>query len=69
MCHLVDIYGQAKVVAFYRLVASATTSGGTAQLDPDNAAASAFPHSFGVTQAQFVDGWKRYLRTLAYSQG
>ena len=69
VCHLVDIYGQAKVVAFYRLVASATTSGGTAQLDPDNAAASAFPHSFGVTQAQFVDGWKRYLRTLAYSQG
>jgi hypothetical protein len=69
VCHLVDIYGQVKVVAFYRLIASSTGSAGAAQRDPDNAAASAFPHSFGVTQAQFVDGWKRYLRTLAYSTG
>ena len=62
---LVDLYGQARVVAFYRVVASAKTAGGAAQPDPDTTAASAFPHILGATEAQFVDGWKRYLRTLA----
>jgi len=66
---LVDLYGQGKVVAFYRVVASATTSGRVAQLDPDVTAAAAFPRSFGVTEAQFVDGWRRYLRALAHARG
>jgi hypothetical protein len=69
VCHLADIYGQAKVVAFYRVVASANTAGGGPPLDPNAAAASAFPHSFGVSEAQFVDDWRRYLRTLAHVQG
>jgi hypothetical protein len=60
VCRLVDLYGQAKVVAFYRVVGSAAS-----QPDSEAGAAAAFPRSFGVTQAQFVDGWKRYLRTLA----
>jgi hypothetical protein len=64
---LVDLYGQAKVVAFYRVVASASTDGGAALVDPEATAVSAFPRSFGVTQAQFVDGWLRYLRALAHS--
>ncbi|MDQ1482849.1 MAG: hypothetical protein QOF35_925 [Actinomycetota bacterium] len=66
---LVDRYGQAKVVRFYRLVASGTTADRVVQPDPQAAAASAFPPSFGITQAQFVDGWKRYLATLAKAPG
>jgi hypothetical protein len=62
---LVDLYGQARVVAFYRAVASAPAGGGTAQPDPESAARLTFPHSFGVTEAQFVGGWRRYLQTLA----
>jgi hypothetical protein len=59
---LVDLYGRARVVAFYRLVASAPTVG---QADPDATASLAFPRSFGVTETEFVHGWKRYLQTLA----
>jgi hypothetical protein len=62
---LVDLYGQAKVVAFYRVVGSAPASGAASQRSSETRAAAAFPRSFGVTQAQFVDGWKGYLRTLA----
>src|SRR5664280_1500163 len=69
VCHLVDTYGQARVVAFYRVIAAATSTGGAVQVDPNTAAVSAFPHSFGVTQGQFVVGWRRYLRTLAHAQG
>jgi len=60
---LVDLYGRARVVAFYRLVATAPTVG--SPVDPDATASLAFPRSFGVTQAQFVEGWRRYLGTLA----
>jgi len=66
---LVDLYGQAKVVAFYRAVTTATTTGGVAEPEPDAAAALAFPRSFGVTEVQFVDGWRRYLGTLAHARG
>jgi hypothetical protein len=59
---LVDLFGRARVVAFYRDVASVQS---VDQPDPDEVAASAFHRSFGVSEAQFVDGWKRYLRTLA----
>ena len=65
---LVDLYGQAKVVAFYRVVASAPSTDGVAP-GPDAAAASAFPHSFGVTEARFVIGWRHYLSTLAHLGG
>jgi hypothetical protein len=64
VCHLVDRYGQGKVVAFYRAVASA---GGATAPDPEISAASEFPHFFGVTQPQYVDGWRRYLTTLAHA--
>jgi hypothetical protein len=66
---LVDRYGQAKVVRFYRLVASVTAADRVVQPDPEAAAASAFPPSFGMSQAQFVNGWKRYLTTLANAPG
>lgn len=61
---LVDLYGQARVVAFYRVVASAPSADGVAA-NPDTVARAAFSPSFGVTQAQFVVGWRHYLRTLA----
>jgi hypothetical protein len=63
---LVDLYGQAKVVGFYRAIAGGPTVG---QLDLDAVAARAFPRSFGVTEAQFVDGWRGYLQTLAHTPG
>ena len=69
VCRLVDLYGQAKVVAFYRAVGSVTTSRDGEEPDPEAAAASAFPRSFGVTEAHFVVGWKRYLWTLAQTRG
>lgn len=64
---LVDLYGQARVVAFYRRVASATADGEAVRPDPDVVAARAFPRSFGVSEAEFVGGWRRYLRTLAHA--
>lgn len=66
---LVDTYGQAKVVSFYRAVAGGLTVDKAVQFDPDAVAVQAFPSSFGVTQTRFVDAWKRYLRTLAHSPG
>ena len=63
--HLVDLYGQAKVVAFYRSIAGVGSADTAVGLDPDATAAQAFPASFGVTQAQFVTGWEHYLTTLA----
>ena len=65
---LVDLYGQARVVAFYRAIAGGLTVDQAVQLDPDAIAAQAFPQSFGLTQAQFVEGWKRYLQTLAHTR-
>ena len=65
---LVDLYGQARVVAFYRAVGTAPADGAD-QPDPEATAAAAFPHSFGVTQAQFVDRWVLYLRTLSQASG
>lgn len=65
---LVDLYGQARVVEFYRVVATARKAGGAAQPDPDAVAVLEFPHSFGVTEAQFVTGWRHYLKTLAHTQ-
>ena len=69
VCHLVDIYGQAKVVAFYRAIAGRLTVDQAVEFDPDAVAVQAFPTSFGVTEAQFVDGWKRYLTTLSQTRG
>jgi len=62
---LVDLYGQARVVAFYRLIAGGPAMSQAGELDPDAIAAKAFPKSFGVTEAAFVTGWKSYLNTLA----
>jgi hypothetical protein len=61
---LVDQHGQGKVVAFYRRVASATTDG-VVQTDAESVAQTEFPASFGVSEAQFVKDWRRYLDTLA----
>jgi hypothetical protein len=66
---LVDIYGQAKVVSFYRAISGPLTADKAASLDPDVIALDAFPQVFGVSEAQFVVGWKGYLRTLALSHG
>jgi hypothetical protein len=62
---LVDLYGQARVVAFYRSIAGGPAMSQAGELDPDAIAAKAFPKSFGVTEAAFVTGWKSYLNTLA----
>ena len=67
--HLVDLYGQARVVAFYRAVAGGQTVDEAVRLDPEAMVTQAFPRSLGVTEAQFVDGWRRYLRTLARTGG
>jgi hypothetical protein len=66
---LVTLYGQARVVAFYRAVASSATTGSVVRLDPAERVALVFPTSFGVTEVRFVQGWKRYLRSLAHSAG
>lgn len=63
--HLVDVYGQAKVVGFYRSIAGGLAVEQAIELDPDAIAAQAFPNSFRVTQAQFVTRWRHYLTTLA----
>jgi hypothetical protein len=63
--HLVDLYGQARVVAFYRALGNGSTSGQDVQLDPEARAALAFPRTFRVTEAQFVTGWRHYLQRLA----
>jgi hypothetical protein len=65
---LVDLYGQDKVVSFYRAVASVPTPPGGVQPDPDATAALDFARIFGVSEAQFVDGWKGYLRALASTE-
>jgi hypothetical protein len=66
---LVDLYGQGKVVSFYRAIASAPTPSGGSPPDPDATAAWEFPAIFGVSQGQFVAGWRGYLRALASSGG
>lgn len=65
---LVDLYGQARVISFYRSIAGELTVDQSAQFDPEAASVQAFPQSFGVTEGQFVDSWKRYLRTLAQAR-
>ena len=67
ICHLVDLYGQAKVVSFYRAVAAYQRTDGAPQADPETVAASQFPRSFGVSQPQYVESWQRYLQTLAHA--
>jgi hypothetical protein len=64
---LVDLYGQARTITFYRAVASTTAASPETKVDPETVAARAFPDSFGVTQAKFLVGWRSYLRTLARS--
>jgi len=64
---LVDLYGQTMAVAFYRGIAGSTTVSPAIAQDPEAITLKAFPQSFGVTQAQFVTGWRRYLKTLAQS--
>ena len=66
---LVDVYGQAKVVAFYRAISGRLTVDNAVQFDADVVATRAFPQSFGVSEAQFVVGWRGYLRTLAQANG
>lgn len=62
---LVDLYGQTKVVAFYREIAGRLAVSPAVEHDPDAIAAQVFPDSFGVTEAQFVAGWTRSLSSLA----
>ena len=69
VCRLVDIYGQAKVVSFYRAIAGRLRVDEAVRFDSDAVAIQAFPMTFGVTEPQFVDSWKGYLRTLAKTRG
>lgn len=66
---LVDLHGQAKVVAFYRMVAADPTTEREVPLGGDATEALAFSKSFGATKAEFVEGWRRYLRTLSRTRG
>lgn len=66
---LVDLYGQTKVVGFYRAIAGRLEVSRALELDPDAVSAQAFPGSFGVTEAQFVAGWARALTSLANARG
>ena len=69
LSRLVDLYGQTRVVAFYRVVAGGPRADHATRPDPEAMAAQAFPRFFGVTEAQFVDGLERYLQTLARPPG
>lgn len=62
---LVDLYGQLRVVAFYRSIAGEMKVDRAVESDPDAITALAFPKSFGVSQTAFVTGWRQYLATLA----
>ena len=62
---LVDLYGQSRVVAFYRSIAGELNVDQAVESDSDAIAALAFPKSFGVSETAFVTGWRRYLATLA----
>ena len=66
---LVDIYGQARVVAFYRAVAGRVKVDKAVEVDPDVVVMHAFPQSFGISEAAFVVGWRVYLHTLAQGRG
>jgi hypothetical protein len=66
---LVDLYGQSRVVAFYRAIAGGPAVNHSGQFDLDAIAAQAFPRSFGVTEALFVRGWRGYLQSLARTRG
>jgi hypothetical protein len=66
---LVDLYGRARVISFYRAIAGRLSVDQGVQFDPDAVASQAFPKSFGVTEARFVDGWTRYLKTLSQTRG
>jgi len=66
---LVDLYGQARVISFYRTVAGGLKVDQSVSFDPSVVALQAFPQTFGVTERAFVDGWKRYLSTLAQARG
>ena len=62
---LVDLYGQLRVVAFYRSIAGEMKVDRAVESDPDAITALAFPKSFGVSETAFVTGWRQYLATLA----
>jgi hypothetical protein len=66
---LVDLYGQARVVSFYRAIAGGMTIDQRVPFDPDAVAAQAFPRVFGVTEARFVEEWTRYLQILSQTRG
>jgi hypothetical protein len=65
VARLVDLYGQARVVAFYRAIAGGLRVDRAVRSDPQARTAQLSPELWG-DQAQFVDGWKRYLQTLAH---
>jgi len=69
LSRLVDLYGQARVVAFYRVVAAGPRVEHATRPDPEVLTAQAFSRVFGVTPAQFVDGLEGYLQTLARPPG
>ncbi len=62
---LVDLYGQPRVVAFYRSIAGDLKVDPAVESDPASITALAFPKSFGVSETAFVAGWRHYLAALA----
>ena len=62
---IADLYGERKLVAFYRAAAGEGTSGSAPLGDPDQATAQAFTSVLGVTQKHFTTSWLAYLRQLA----
>jgi hypothetical protein len=61
---IVDRYGRAALVRYYRTVAT-RPAGSASAADPDEAAAAAFRSVLGTSQTAFTKEWLKYLQTLA----
>lgn len=62
---IADVYGEGRLVAFYRAAAGEGGPGSAPIGDPDQATARAFTSVLGVTQQHFTSSWLAYLRQLA----
>ena len=62
---IVDRYGLAALVRFYRAAATTTDPSGGASSDPDANVAKAFTTVLHTTQASFTKQWLAYLKSLA----
>jgi hypothetical protein len=62
---IADLYGQTRLVAFYRAVAGGLQVPDTIASDPEAITARAFTAALGVSEQSFTRSWLGYLRALA----